>query len=300
MGGGALDSKSPGTVQMGPPGPAGQHSALGEPATDRSPEAGPDRISLSGFFKWLQSLEGVQRSVSRLVTAYLDFVFRTSSWSFHGFESRDRRLAEGELFFGAFWHCHLALIPFIWPATRHPASAVVSDHPDANILVRVLNKYGIGSVRVPTSKFTLATTRRILKRMKDGHCIAICPDGPVGPRHSFKIETMELAKLTDSRICLIAWAVKRRILMPSWDRFVLPLPFNRGVFIWDAGIVVPRSASGDEMEHLRADVERRLSELGRAAERKLAEIETSGRGSYVPAKSSSAGAQARPARSDQI
>ena len=58
----------------------------------------------------------------------------------------------------------------------------------------------------------------------------------------------------------------RRVL-PSWDRFIVPGPFGRGVFIVGEPLEVPAEASRDEMETARRELERRLNAISAEADR---------------------------------
>jgi lysophospholipid acyltransferase (LPLAT)-like uncharacterized protein len=49
-----------------------------------------------------------------------------------------------------------------------------------------------------------------------------------------------------------AWA-KRKLLMRTWDRTLIPLPFNRLVFLLGEPVRVPRDADKDTVEALRAE-----------------------------------------------
>jgi hypothetical protein len=55
--------------------------------------------------------------------------------------------------------------------------------------------------------------------------------------------------------------------MGSWDRFLLPLPFGRGVAIWGEPITVPADADDAELERLRRQVEDTLIALTAEADR---------------------------------
>jgi lysophospholipid acyltransferase (LPLAT)-like uncharacterized protein len=51
----------------------------------------------------------------------------------------------------------------------------------------------------------------------------------------------------------------------SWDRFVVPLPFSRGVFVYGEPIEVAPSAGEAEMEEARQRLERALGECASEA-----------------------------------
>jgi len=54
--------------------------------------------------------------------------------------------------------------------------------------------------------------------------------------------------------------------MRSWDRFQVPLPLARGVFLYGDPIDIPAGAGRDVMEGVRSELERTLLDLTRRAE----------------------------------
>lgn len=47
----------------------------------------------------------------------------------------------------------------------------------------------------------------------------------------------------------------------SWDRFLLPYPMGRGLFIWGKPIWVPRDASAETQEAKRRELEEALKAI---------------------------------------
>ena len=76
-----------------------------------------------------------------------------------------------------------------------------------------------------------------------------------------------MARLSGAPVVPIAYATSRRILLNSWDRFLLPLPFSRGVFVWGQPIWVPRGSDAAEPETLRQAIEDGLNEVSDEADR---------------------------------
>ncbi len=53
----------------------------------------------------------------------------------------------------------------------------------------------------------------------------------------------------------------KKKLFESWDRFLFPYPFGRGVFLWGNPIWVPRDAQAAEMDAKRCELEAVLNSL---------------------------------------
>jgi hypothetical protein len=77
---------------------------------------------------------------------------------------------------------------------------------------------------------------------------------------------VQLAKLTGAPIVGLAWSTERRKVLDSWDRFVLPWPFGRGVYVFGGPIHVARHASDAEMEAARLALETELIRITQQAD----------------------------------
>ncbi len=51
----------------------------------------------------------------------------------------------------------------------------------------------------------------------------------------------------------------------SWDRFVIPYPFSRGMFLWGPPIWIDRSADAEDMERARREIEATLTSMSSEA-----------------------------------
>ena len=72
---------------------------------------------------------------------------------------------------------------------------------------------------------------------------------------------VQLARLSGAPIFPLAYSARPRRVLETWDRFILPLPFGRGVFLWGAPMTVPRDADEAAAEDARRMLEDRLNEL---------------------------------------
>jgi hypothetical protein len=74
------------------------------------------------------------------------------------------------------------------------------------------------------------------------------------------------ARIAGVPLVPVTFAVSRRRVLSSWDRFVLPLPFARGVIAIGAPIEVADDAGPDAMERVRGELEAALNDLTREAD----------------------------------
>ena len=111
--------------------------------------------------------------------------------------------------------------------------------------------------------------REMMRWLSEGGVICMTPDGPRGPRMRAALGPVQLAKLSGAPLLCMAWSAKQRIVLKSWDRFMLPLPlFGPGVLIWSDPIPAPSAdASAAEMEAARALLESELNRITAQADR---------------------------------
>jgi lysophospholipid acyltransferase (LPLAT)-like uncharacterized protein len=107
----------------------------------------------------------------------------------------------------------------------------------------------------------------MLKRLGDGNCVAITPDGPRGPAMTASLGIINLARLARVPIQPITYATSRRRLLATWDRYHLALPFGRGVILWGEPIEIPPDLDPTELEHARRLIEARMNEMVAEADR---------------------------------
>jgi hypothetical protein len=76
-----------------------------------------------------------------------------------------------------------------------------------------------------------------------------------------------VAKQSGAPVVPATYSTSRGRTLSSWDRFLLALPFGRGVFICGDPIYVARDADADALESARQAIETRLTQLTQEADR---------------------------------
>lgn len=164
---------------------------------------------------------------------------------------------------GAFWHGRLLMMPFAYRGKR--LSFLVSPHRDGQIIGKALIRFGFYPIHGSSDKKGSSALSEMVNAIERGFDIAIVPDGPKGPRCKAKFGAIELARRTGRPIVPISFSSSKKKIFNSWDQFLLPYPFSKGVFIWGEPIYV---MNGDQeyLEKQRLLLERRLNELTEMAD----------------------------------
>jgi lysophospholipid acyltransferase (LPLAT)-like uncharacterized protein len=210
----------------------------------------------------------LRRTLCWLISLYIRLVYRTGSWQVEGGEVPRRLHEAGRSFILAFWHGRLLMMPMAWDP-RQPIHMLISAHRDGRLIADAVSHFGIASVAGSTRRGGSSAVRAMVKLLRGGACVGITPDGPRGPNEVASLGIVATARLAQAPIVPLAYAARRRWLLPSWDRFQLALPLSAGVFLWGEPITVPPDADDAGLENCRRLVEERLTALGREADRRM-------------------------------
>jgi lysophospholipid acyltransferase (LPLAT)-like uncharacterized protein len=208
----------------------------------------------------------VQVVIAFLVVQYLRLIYRTNRWRRVGYDISDRLFAEDRRLIFCFWHGRLLMMPFATYGGR-PFDVMISSHRDGKFIARAVRHLGIGVVFGSSSRRPALALREAAQRCRDGVCLCITPDGPRGPRGRAAPGAVVIAELAGAVLVPVAYATSRRRLLGSWDRFHLPLPIGRGVFVVGKEIEVPRRLDETERERLRRRLEADISRVTDEADR---------------------------------
>jgi len=185
---------------------------------------------------------------------------------------------KGTPFTITFWHGRLLMLPISYKGKR--VSILVSPHRNGRLLRDILERFGfniiVGTSSIPQTAFS--AFRQMVKLQKSGSDIAFPPDGPSGPSGQAKMGIIELAKRTGRPILPLAFSASKKKVLNTWDRFLLPYPLSKGVFIWGDPIYIDRTGDQDYLEEKRRLLENRLNELTEQADRYFDPLIPKGKG----------------------
>ena len=160
------------------------------------------------------------------------------------------------------------MMPLAW-RWRVPFHMLISGHRDGRIIADAVGHFGIDSIAGSTTSGGSAALRAMVRHLKHGDCVGITPDGPDGPAMRASAGIVGVARLAGVPVVPLAYATRRRRILDTWDRFHLPLPFSRGVFIWGEPIEVPADLDEAGVERYRALIEQRLNAITAEADRRV-------------------------------
>ncbi|MDR3435900.1 lysophospholipid acyltransferase family protein [Telmatospirillum sp.] len=221
-----------------------------------------------GLVKAVTRAEAVRRFLCWLGAQYIRLVFATGRWDVRGADIPAAFWDGGRPFILAFWHGRILMMPYCWRREK-PINMLISQHRDGQIIAQTVSHFGIDTVSGSSSKGGSAALRTMLKSLKAGQCIGITPDGPRGPRMRASDGIVQVARLSGCPIIPCSFSAGRRKILGSWDRFVVALPFSKGLFVWGAPIEVPSDSRADELLAIRGSVEASLNAITRQADQAM-------------------------------
>lgn len=166
-------------------------------------------------------------------------------------EAWQRLKAAGQPYLLAVWHGQL--LGAVWGNRYRDISALASTHGDAEIIARMMHRWGYRFVRGSSSQGGREALVQIVDGLKQGATFAFTPDGPRGPRGVPKPGLLVASMRSGAPIIGIRTEISRAWRMGSWDRFAVPKPFARLRLTYSDPWVAP-----DASEASVAELQRRL------------------------------------------
>jgi hypothetical protein len=219
----------------------------------------------------MQKSRRVQNALRKLFSAYVNFAFRTIRWERIGFESYEADIARGIPRVLCCWHERLFFTPYLRDWTDHKLTVMASQHADARIASANLVERGIGLIELATSGDNSAALKEAVKTVRAGNSLGITVDGPFGPPRVAKRGALVIAGLAGVQAAPCSYAVSRSIRLKTWDGFVVPLPWSRGVLAVGDGFMPEKRMSEAEFDAACTRLSGLIDDLTAACEARLRE-----------------------------
>lgn len=205
---------------------------------------------------------------SWLISLYIRFLGLTTRWEVIGLGEPLGRVEKGKPIIGAFWHGRMVMIPGLWRRYGGKAdiSMLISRHRDGRLIADTIAHLGFATISGSSSRGGARALREIIEAVESGASVGITPDGPRGPRMRASAGVASAARITGAPVFVVSFSASRRRVLKSWDRFVLPMPFSRVVYVIRGPIEVLPDAGPEALEQARLAIEDALNEATREAD----------------------------------
>lgn len=203
----------------------------------------------------------------------LEVLWRTSRLQIIGGERLDALLKEQGAVVPVFWHQHLLMCARFMCSNRISGMKpgfMISPSVDGQAPTMLAQLYGAHVVRGSGSYTGVRAVRGVYNAIvKDGISPTITPDGPRGPRFEMKPGAIFTAQISGKAVVPIAYAASPAKLLKTWDKFVIPSPFAKLRIAIGEPYFPPKRMTEEEMAAAQRELERRLLETFKIAERAL-------------------------------
>ncbi len=213
-------------------------------------------ITNNNFFKWLTVL---------IIYVYTQIVYLTCKWQIIGHKEIEALIKSKTPIIVVAWHGRILLSPK-FPLKPKKHYAIISTHKDGEYIARYMEYHNVNAVRGSSKRGALAAFREALKILKKGDLLVITPDGPRGPLMKIGGNLIELAKMTGAAIIPYSQSTSRGIFLKTWDRFLIPFPFSKGVCVYGEPIFIDKDLSKEAILDSKLDLEKKLIDISKLSD----------------------------------
>jgi hypothetical protein len=174
-----------------------------------------------------------------------------------------------------FWHQRL--LCFTYTHLNRGVRILVSRSRDGEVIARLASRLGFVPIRGSSRRGPTEAVRGLLAETRSGYDFGITPDGPLGPRHVFKVGAVYLASQSGLPVVPATVSYGRCWRFKSWDEFLLPWPFTWGVIHVGPPVVVPPDLDASGLETWRLRLQETLQLHTRTTDEHARELYLSGR-----------------------
>jgi lysophospholipid acyltransferase (LPLAT)-like uncharacterized protein len=213
--------------------------------------------------RWMRRLEGsewVPRSLAAVGAWYVRLLQATTRMVF---EPENPFIVYRDVLpgIGTLWHGNQFLIASIKPPDVK-VRILVSHHRDGELTARLARKFGVDSIRGSGNRSTrwlrkggVEAFLGLRASLAEGYTVILTADSTHGVPRQAGPGIIALARASGRGIVGIGVAANRRIVLNSWDRTVVPLPFARIAVVAAPVVMVPADADEALMEAKRRELE---------------------------------------------
>ncbi len=200
-----------------------------------------------------------------LALGLMRFLRMTTRMTVHNGEVLEGNWRRGRAMVFVSWHGRSIMLPFTYRG--HSVHILNSTHRDGQIITHALLRLGMKTSPGSSTRRAIAGTLGLVRALAAGGDVALVTDGPRGPAGVAKPGAVELAMSAGAPVVPMAFSARPALRLSGWDRMMLPVPGGKVVCVVGEPIEVGKGRDPALRESLRAEVERRLAELCRHADR---------------------------------
>lgn len=162
--------------------------------------------------------------------ALLRLMCATWRWDITGLENMKPFWGEGRPVIVCTWHGRLLMLPFAWE--RHGGGDVyvlMGRNRNGELITRIVSRFNMKAIRGSSRSGGKEARDEMAALVKASPTttIALTPDGPHGPPLVSKPGAAQLSLQGSLPVVWASASASPCVRLPTWDRFVVPLPFAK-------------------------------------------------------------------------
>jgi lysophospholipid acyltransferase (LPLAT)-like uncharacterized protein len=158
------------------------------------------------------------------------------------------------------WHGRIFYL-FYYLRNRPDYFLLISPSADGDLLAKLARLMGYSVIRGSTFKKAVPAARSLIRILRGGKRIIIIADGSRGPCSVAQSGSIQLAGITKLPLFPMTFSAKNKIILNTWDKFILPLPFTRCSINFGSPINLVSRSSEELVEEKRLELEKQLNQL---------------------------------------
>jgi lysophospholipid acyltransferase (LPLAT)-like uncharacterized protein len=218
----------------------------------------------------------VQSALAWLMSAYLSLTLATMRWRFENRAAAEKAARDATGAIGCFWHGRIGIAPICRRVLgAKPRRVLISNSPDGEFIAKVVRKLGFPAIRGSSTtdprrnRRSVEAFREAVSFLEEGGAVVVTPDGPRGPPERMPEGPVMLARVRETPVFLVGLAARPTLVLRSWDRTRIPLPFGRGCVVFDGPLTIASDSGPQAVESARIEWQTRLCAAQARAEQLL-------------------------------
>ena len=164
------------------------------------------------------------------------------------------------------WHGRIFYL--FYYLRRHPDYfLLISPSEDGDLLARLARLMGYSVIRGSSYKKAVPAARSLIKVLRRNQRIIVIADGSRGPRCVAQSGSLQLAGITGAPVFPMTFGSKNKLVLNSWDQFIIPMPFTRCNVNFASPIFLARKSFKQNIENKRLELENSLNRITQASDK---------------------------------
>ena len=206
------------------------------------------------FFRYLYGWGVVQWIMAIIYYVLIWFVYFTSKKDIIGYKILKKYRKKPAIF--VFWHGRTMMLSPVIALARVHGYAIADPRRDGRAIARMERLFGLRTIYGSSAKGGVSVLKKGITVLNSGRfCLALSPDGPVGPSMRFHDGALYFAKMTGAPIIPVCYSCSCPWFLNRWDRYLLTKPFSIIAGTVGEPIFIDRKTKIDDFENIRKKLE---------------------------------------------